>query len=301
MVKMPDFLVIGVAKAGTTSIYHYLAQHPQIAMSAVKEPHFFEFGEPGQPPPSLYPPRSWSVTTLPGYQGLFAGLPANRRLGEASPSNIEARACARISRYLPAAQFICSLRQPVERAYSAFNMQVRRGNEPEPDFRRAYLDSPRRWAGRFELGLSTYAYYDAGWYVERLTDWLTRFSRQQLHIALYDDLAADPVAFMRAIYAFLEVDDGFLPDVATAHNRGSSVRSGRMVWLFKRKTLRQWASRLIPRPARRRIGRLLRQINAAPMPLLDPALRSELTRPQHDDILRLQDLIGRDLSNWLAK
>lgn len=59
--NMTDFLVIGVAKAGTTSIYHYLAQHPQIAMSAVKEPDFFEFGEPEQPPPCLYPSRPWLV------------------------------------------------------------------------------------------------------------------------------------------------------------------------------------------------------------------------------------------------
>jgi len=300
MLNMPDFLVIGVAKAGTTSIYHYLAQHPHIAMSAVKEPDFFEFGEPDQPPPSLYPLRDRYVATLTAYQALFAGLPANMRSGEASSSNIEARACARISRYVPRARFICCLRQPVERAYSAFNMQLRNGNEPGLDFRRAYLDSPRRWAGRFELGLPTYAHHDARWYVERLTDWLTRFPRQQLHIGLYDDLTAHPVAFMRELYAYLEVDDRFLPDVSTAHNQGSSVRSVRMAWLLKRKALQQWASRLVPRPAQRRMGALLQGANRAPMPVLDPALRNELTLAQHDDILRLQDLIGRDLTHWLA-
>jgi hypothetical protein len=300
MAQMPNFLIIGIAKAGTTSIYQYLAQHPQIAMSSLKEPDFFEFGEHDQSPPSIYPFRSWSVATLTDYQALFTALPATMRLGEASTSNIEARACARISRYLPSAQFICSLRQPVERAYSAFSMQLRRGNEPEPDFRRAYLDSPRRWAGRFELGLPTYAHFDAGWYVRRLIDWLTRFPRRQLHIGLYDDLTAAPVAFMRSLYAFLEVDDRFLPDVSIAHNRGSGVRSARISWLLKRQALRRWVGWLLPRPVRRHLVTSLHQLNRMPIPVLDPGLRNELTRPQQDDILRLQDLIGRDLTHWLA-
>lgn len=128
----------------------------------------------------------------------------------------------------------------------------------------------------------------------------TQFPRQQLHVGLYDDLAAAPVSFMRDIYAFLEVDDGFLPEVATVHNQGYGVRSVRMTRLSKRQALRRWVRLLLPQPARRRIVKALQQMNRAPMPALDPALRHELTRPQHDDILRLQDLIGRDLTHWLA-
>jgi hypothetical protein len=296
---MPDFLVIGFGKSGTTSIYHYLAQHPQIAMSAMKEPNYWAFGD------AILSSRPSGVCTMTEYQALFADLPPGRRLGEASPSNISERACLRISQHLPSAQCICVLRQPVERMYSLFGMKVREGGEPEADFRRAYLDSLNNAAYRSKLHLRNYAADGAAWYRERLTDWMTRFPRRQLHIALYDDLVADPAAFMRGVYTFLGVDNGFVPNISKIHNQGTGVRSVRMSWLLMNNPVIKWAKRIskpcISPSMRRYVRTKLKSMNQAPLPPLDPQVRDELTRPQHDDIMRLQDLIGRDLSSWLAR
>lgn len=298
---MPDFLVIGVAKSGTTSVYRYLAEHPQITMSAIKEPSFFEFGETDQSPPLNFAPYPFAIRTLADYQALYMNLPANVLCGEASPSNIEARACQRISRYLPAAKFICLLRQPVDRAYSAFAMHRKLGNEPINDFYRAYQESACRWEERFNGVVTFYAYRNAAWYVERLQDWFARFPRGQLHIGLYDDLKTDAIDYMRKVYAFLEVDDAFTPNVAQIHNRGSGIRSRSAVRFVRQNTpVKQWLRLWFPHPVRRKIACWVNRLNQSTLPPLDPQVRQELTLAQQEDILRLQELIGRDLTHWLV-
>ncbi len=300
MLNMPDFLVIGVAKSGTTSLYAYLNQHPQIAMSAVKEPNFFEFGELDQSPSLTVSPRPSAVQTLSQYQALFANLPAESVCGEASPSNFQARACERIHRYLPDAKFVCLLRQPIDRAYSAYAMHFRSGIELEPDFYRAYQRSSQRWENHLEPRSN--ARFHAAWYVSRLQDWFSRFPRQQFHIGLYDDLKADPLGVMRSIYRFLEVDSSFTPNTTQIHNPGIGVRSTWLPRLIGQNIpFKRWARKIVPPPLRQKVVRGLLYLNQAPLPPLDPQLRRELTRPQHDDILRLQDLIGRDLTHWLAE
>ena len=107
---------------------------------------------------------------------------------------------------------------------------------------------------------------------------------------------------MRRLHGFLEVDESFTPDVSRIHNRGARVRSVRLSRLMGPDfSLGRWARMWMPRPMRRAVGSRLREANRIPVPPLDPEIRNELTRPQHDDILRLQDLVGRDLTHWLAK
>jgi hypothetical protein len=298
---MPDFLVIGVAKAGTTSLYHYLAEHPQIHMSPVKEPNFFQFGEPEQEPALGFVPRQRVVSTLPAYQALFAGASEGRICGEASPSNFEVRACCRINHYLPNSRFICILRQPIERAYSEFAMHSRHGWELEPDFRTAYLDTPRRLQQPFEERLPAYASRDAGWYVSRLEDWFERFRRHQFSVGLYEDLKADPMTYVQAQYGFLGVDDSYAPDVTQIHNQGTGIRCSRLNRFIRANgLLKRWLRLGIPPLPRKAIVRWLLEVNRTSLAPLDSELRRELTAPQRDSILRLQDLIHRDLTCWLG-
>lgn len=296
---MPNFLLIGVAKSGTTSVYAYLAQHPQIFMSSVKEPDFFEFGEAEQTPLN-FPGRHWAIQTSADYQALFQDVDRQRAIGEASTSNIEARSCQRIQHYLPDGKFICILRQPVDRSYSAFLMQRLRGNEPEKDFVTAYSDSTRRWKQRFETRLPHYL--DAGWYVSRIQDWLTRFSQDQIYIGLYDDLLTNPATFMQTLYVFLDVDSEFVPNVSIVYNRGAGTRSSLIVRLLTHNMrLKPLIKLIAPQPMRKKAAQFLRNWNQTPVPTLNPQVRKALTLPQRDDILRLQDLIGRDLTHWLVE
>ncbi len=302
MQNMPDFLLIGVGKSGTTSIHNYLDQHPQIAMTEIKEPHFFEFGEPEKPPDMDMPPISSGVIkTLSDYQALFSALPAGQLHGEAAPSNFEPRACARIALYIPQGKFICVLRHPVDRAYSAYQMQLRLGNEPERDFRRAYEDK-QRWERRFTDRLPPYSYRNASWYVSRLQDWFSRFQRRQIYIGLYDDLKADPISFMQSLYLFLNVDETFKPDTSQKLNQGYIFRNANLSRLISsRGILKQWWKRWVPQSIRQFTGNGLKLLNRAQLSPLNPELRRELTLPQNESILQLQDLIGLDLTHWLAK
>ncbi|PDV98289.1 hypothetical protein A9Q02_22410 [Candidatus Chloroploca asiatica] len=174
------------------------------------------------------------------------------------------------------------------------------GSEPEKDFRSAYLSADQRWEQRKETTLELYL--GAAWYVERLQDWLARFPRQQLHISLYDDLKDDPVTFVRKVYAFLEVDDSFTPNVSQIYNQGAGIRSTSVNQFVRQNNrVKQWIRPWLPRPLRQKITRWLTNLNQVPLPPLDPQLRRELTMLQRNDILRLQDLIDRDLTHWLAE
>src|SRR5688572_7713518 len=128
---MPNFLIIGAAKAGTTSLYSYLNQHPQIFMSPVKEPNFFalegeklNFRGPGD----AQVINRYSITQLESYRAHFKGITQETCIGEASTLYLDhPKAVERIQHYTPKARLITILRDPVERAFSNFLHAVRDG------------------------------------------------------------------------------------------------------------------------------------------------------------------------------
>src|SRR5215210_1250841 len=150
---MPNFLIIGAEKSGTTALYHYLKQHPQVYMSPVKEPGFFSYEE-GQKPISAGPARFTSerITDIEAYQRLFRGISDEKAVGEETPAYIaNPEAPARIRRYIPDAKLIAILRDPTERAYSNYLHARWLGFEPIPDFARALQEEETRmqngWGG----------------------------------------------------------------------------------------------------------------------------------------------------------
>ncbi len=131
---LPNFLVIGATKSGTTSLYTYLKQHPEVYMP-MKEPNFFALE--GREPPFFRGPEGWKepsqkrITDLEGYRTLFAGASGEKAMGEVSPLYLYApQAAYRIRRYVPEAKLVAILRNPVERAYSAYMHLVREDREP---------------------------------------------------------------------------------------------------------------------------------------------------------------------------
>jgi hypothetical protein len=267
-------------------------------MPPIKETIFFEFGEEDDKPLSEEPPPPWPpLPTLASYRNLFQNVKDEIAIGDVTPANFAARACRRAQRYLPEGKFICCLRQPVDRAYSAFLMHRRQRNEPEDAFEIAYRARATRWAQRWEKPLIPYR--DAAWYLERLQDWYNRFDRSQIHICLYDELVADPVIFMQKIYGFLGVDDTFVPNVTTIHNQGFALRSTTAAKVLSRRGPgKMLLRRLIPAGLRTPLGKRLHAWNRRQSEPLDPELRRQLTAEQRDDILALQELIQRDLSFW---
>jgi hypothetical protein len=210
VVTLPNFVIIGAAKAGTTALYWYLADHPDVFMSPVKESNFLAYGVDqrgrllyGNPEHHQFP-----VKSLREYQHLFAGAGEAQAVGEASPMYLECpEAADRIHDLLPSARIICGLRHPVDRAYSDYLMYLRsrgRALDPERDLTRgaAWLRSDSHWMqiGRYHGPLSRY--YRA-------------FTRDKIHIFLFDDLKRDPLKVVQEVYRFLNIDPGIVPDLAT--------------------------------------------------------------------------------------
>jgi hypothetical protein len=143
-----------------------------------------------------------------------------------------------------------------------------------------------------------------GWglYATHLQAYLGVFDRAQLAICLSGDLQADPVGFMRELFRFLEVDDAFVPDTSVRYNASGSARSRLLRPLFRKSTLTRALRRTLPEPLARRAASFQeawrsRELSKPPMP---PELRRRLVASYRSDILALQDMIGRDLSRWLA-
>ena len=148
---LPNFIVIGAAKAGTTVLYWALAEHPAVFMSAVKETNYFAYGVDdtgrllyGDPEVHHFP-----VQSLKDYERLFADAGDAVAIGEASPIYLECpQAAGRIRALLPAARLICGLRHPVERAYSDYQMSLRsRGQRLDPADARCPQRTGRRRDG----------------------------------------------------------------------------------------------------------------------------------------------------------
>jgi len=296
---LPNFFVVGVPKAGTTSIYHYLAQHPQVYMSPVKEPRFF-IVEGMQDPGRLFPWAERLVTDLTDYQGLFAGVGAETALGEASPTYFRSEEAAqRIHHLIPDAKIVVSLRHPVDRAFSHFSHALRDGQERCRDFRALFCrdldDGPSGGAAGRPQALR-YSWY--GFYADSFERYFSLFGRPRIKIVLFDDFVREPVGTMREIYGFIGVDDRFTPDVLVKHNVSGIPRSRLLHRALRPRTpFSRALKRLLPDEWLSRVRARLVESNLAPM-RLEPELRSELAQVYRDDLKRVERLTGLDLSQW---
>lgn len=299
---MPNFLIIGAGKSGTTSLYHYLRQHPQVYMSPVKEPKFFavegkklDFRGPND---EISMNRG-SITDINAYQALFRNVTNERAVGEASPLYLYSpEAPGRIKHYIPEAKLIAILRDPVERAYSSFLQRVQKGQEPLGDFAQALQGEEARlrdnWAPRWQSK-------QIGFYYTHLKRYYDTFDAGQIRVCLYEDLRADPVALAQDVFRFLEIDDSFIPDTSLRHNVSGIPKSRALQALVSRPNMiKSVVKLLLPAGVRQHIAVSLQTRNIAePPPPLDQDVRKELVGMYREDILKLEQLIGRDLSSWL--
>jgi hypothetical protein len=300
---MPNFLVIGAGNAGTTSLYHYLDQHPEVFMSPVKEPKFFalegglpDYQGPGDRWVMTQTSTNRAVTDLEEYRALFRGVRGEKAVGEASPAYLcNPDAPKSIKRHVPEAKLIAVLRDPAERAYSAYMHQVRDGRETLP-FAEALDAEERRTAANWA---PAWRYKAEGLYCGNLARYFELFGRERVRVYLYEDLGADPRGVMRDAYRFLGVDASFEPDTSQRHNMSGVSKNGFLVSLVrKRHPVKTAIKPLVPATVRRRLvsGLQKRVLSRPPFP---PEVRRELVEAYREDVLRLEDLLGRDLSAWL--
>ncbi len=274
---LPNFLIVGAAKAGTTSLYEHLRTHPEVFMPRLKEPRFFCYGGTGGEDRLKFP-----VQTREEYETLFAEGAGAKARGEASVHYLtQEPAAGRIRALLPEVRLIASLRNPVDRAYSIFQMNRRnRGANEGLPFAEAMRSDPNLQDG----------------YHAHLERFFALFPRERIAIILLEDLEAEPLRTVRSLFGFLGVDPGFAPDVAKVANPGGEPRSKALHGLLSNRRLVA-ASRVLPE-ALVAPFKALRSRNLAKraLPEADRRAAADFFR---EDILRTQDLIGRDLSHWL--
>jgi hypothetical protein len=297
---MPNFFIIGAAKSGSTSLYHYLRQHPQIYMSPLKEPKFFalanerlDFNGPGD-----QENVSRAITSMDAYQALFREVSDELLVGEASVLYLYSqKALHRIRQYCPNAKLIAILRNPVDRAYSNFLALRQRNEEPIVDFAQALQQEEIRirnnWHPRWH-------YKQRGFYYAQLKLYFDAFSRSQIGIYLYDDLCANPGKLLRDIFRFLCVDETFIPDISIKHNMAHRIPRSKILHAFlsRSNVIKTVLKLFFPVGLRQRLRINLENKNLV-KPSLPTKIRRELTQTYQKDILKLQDLIQRDLSKWL--
>jgi hypothetical protein len=304
-VTLPNFLIISPGKSGTNALYHYLEQHPEIYMSPVKEPRFFALE--GREPDSFQGPGDREImsrgtaTTLEDYQALFAGVSGEKAIGEATVTYLHVPgAAARIKHYVPEVRLIAVLRNPVERAYSAYLRKVLTGREPL-GFSEALEEEEERIQNNWAPG---WQYKRVGFYHAHLTRYYELFDAEQIRVYLYEDLEEDPVGTTQSIFRFLEVNDAFVPDISVRYDDDLSVvpRSHTLhTFVGKPNALKSALKPLVPRGLRRRISANLHRGNLKGAPPMAQEVREELTEAYREDIIKLEGLIGRDLSGWLGE
>lgn len=298
---VPNFLIIGPPKCGTTALYAALACHPQIYMSPVKEPRFFAFD--GQPPSfsgpgdELY--NQCAITSWEEYLSLFAAADGHTALGEASPVYLTSfqpeRTAENIWRRLPDIRLIAILRQPVERAYSHFTSRRQLGIEPLADFREALAAEEQRIAANWSPGFRDRR---NGMYFANLAPYFEHFPRNQIRIYLYEALIQDPQSVLTDLCHFLKVDPTLMPGSLELRNVTTWPRSRLLAALLRRA---QMLKALLPLGMRRTWGTRLRAWNRIKPPPLDPDLHRELTESYRQEVVNLQSLIDHDLAHWLAR
>jgi hypothetical protein len=298
--QLPNFLVVGTAKAGTSSLYYFLKQHPDVYLAPTPELNFFahkgrdlNFRGPGD---LKFLWHDSLVATREDYQKQFEDVDRETAIGEFSTHNLYAsQAPALIKRYLPNAKIIAILRNPAERAFSAFTHMVRDGREQTNDFRAALAREPARIRDNWE---PLWHYKSMSFYGPQLSRYFDSFDRAQIRVYIYDDFLTRPREVVQDIFAFIGVDPNFVPDTSAKHNVSFLPRSRQLHNIMTRENpIRAALRALVPRDARSRVKRFLMGRNLKRL-RLEPEIRRELTDAFREDIGLVERLIDRDLSQW---
>jgi hypothetical protein len=281
--QLPNFLIIGAMKAGTTALYHYLRAHPQVHMPPFKAPEFF------------VAEAHWD-RGLDWYRRQFAGAePDALAVGEASNAYTKypqfRGVPERIAAHIPDVRMIYVVRDPIDRIRSQYQTRVWQGDERAP-IDRAVFDDPR------------YVNYSRYWL--QLEQYLPWFSREQILVITAEALRGARIETIRRVYGFLEVDEGFTPDNANRefYRSGDHSRAS-LVPLKARKALKAHfpaakRAKEFENHAFKVLGSVIPKRSREPRPpiIMPDPVRVRLSEMLRDDVRRLRAFLDPDFDGW---
>ena len=292
---LPNFLIIGASKCGTTALYYYLKQHPEISFSDLKEPKYFSSVNESFPHNGIGD-RSvdrYAIKSLTEYKALFADID-NKRVGEASPDTLYFfdKTASHIKETLGDVPIIVMLRNPVKRAFSAF-MYLKRDSREKLNFRDGLLAENKRLKDNWDF---IWGYKKCGLYYNQVKSFTDNFSN--VKVVLQEDLKNDTSATLEDIYSFLEVDEKFKTDVSIKHNESGTPNNIFSKFLLSRNNIfstviRELMKRFIPR-------NLLEKVASKSLERMSILEKDEIALKPYffNDICKLEKLINKDLSSW---
>jgi len=299
--KLPNFLIVGAAKSGTTSLYHYLKRHPNVYMpDKIKETFFFtgENFEDINPVGGNY--GRGVITSLNEYKKLFE-VPENTiAIGEACVGYLYfyKKSINNIKQVLSNPKIIIILRNPIDRAFSNYLHHVKDGFE-EHTFEDALKLEDEREKDKWWWG---YQLTKAGFYYNQVKAYTENF--KQVKVYLHDDLKHDAVGLIKNIYEFLEVNSSFTHGIMKIKYNVSGIPKNKFIHYFLAKpnpfktAIKTMVNPFLPEEKRKKLSQILMLKNLE-KPQMKPQTREYLKNLYREDILELQDLINRDLSHWL--
>ncbi len=295
-IRKPNFLILGVAKAGTTSLYYYLNQHPDVYMSEPKEPFFFE--------------AEYGKGIEYYWRKYFAGWRGEKAIGEARHRNLYLPYVApRIKESIPNAKLIVVLRNPIDRAYSHWWHWYSRNEEP-PSFEDAIYEDLKRieqgiafegeegarlWSRNLDpkTGKNEFrTYIDSGYYAQQIKRYLTLFPESHIKVIFLEDLQRDPQSVTSEVWKFIGVDPNYILKDPTPQN----VSNTKAIELAKTVARLTKFHKIIPRQGRRKI--LMQLTNIGRRPEMNRITRLWLIGHYYQHNRDLEKLVGRDLSHW---
>ena len=285
----PTFFIVGAPKAGTTSLYRYLEEHPDVFMSHIKETNFFSFEEIKAQ--GLYYHEE-HISTLEEYNRLFAKVSNEKAIGEASVSYLFYDTVPKkIYEFNPEAKIIMVLRNPVDRGYSHYLMDKRMGLVKKPY--EGIVNSDRNTQ---KDRLYYQQYVELGQYYEQVKRYLHIFAPEQVKIIFFEELRNNPSQLITDIYNFLNVDITFRPDVDRKHNTFKKPKNNVIKALYQNSRVRKAAGRLTPGIVKNKLQEKL--FNREDKLVLTNSLRMSLQEIYQDDIIQLEKLLDVNLSHW---
>lgn len=296
----PNLFIVGAQKSGTSALAGWLSQHPQVCMSFPKEPGYLAFGEAGYTFPDGYgraaPASQYVVRDAQSYRQLFTGASGQERVfGEASTWYLTLPGMPeKLHSYNPDARILILLRNPVERAFSAWCHARSDDVEPCETFAEALSLEASRGEVEFLL-----RYRHMGLYSRALEAYQAVFPAEQLRVLWYDDLRSDPVAFWRDVCAFLGIHREFTPPFHRRYNRSGKPRSRIVQGLLKSHRVKRVVSRVMPHQWGLAVKARLDDINLQALPAMQPSTRDELLEFYREDIAAVAKITGRNLDAWL--
>ena len=284
-----DFFIVGVPKAGTTSLYHYLSEHPQVEMSSQKEPDYFSdkaINEQG-----MYYTKN-RVNSLAKYESLFVQK-ESVVYGEASVSYLFYENVAEdIKKYNPNAKIIIMLRNPIERAFSHYLMDYRLGLISD-----SFENIIAKKSKHKNAHLFYQQYIEVSKYATQIQRYLDFFEKENILFIDYEDFKKNVSKTVGKVYSFLNISAEFAADINTKYNTFTMPKNKGIRFIYSFVFLRKILTFLFPIYLVKNFRVLLFKTDKKPELLKET--RSQLRIIFNDDIKKLEEVLAKNYSKWI--